>query len=177
MRTEKFSHDREQWRKADGLLDAALLLDPMNWRSRFFKSLALRGDGKLADAAQELSQIAKQYPRDREVMRNLGQSLYSLGRIAEAREKFERLIAIDPTDSGAWQFLSSIYTSEGRKEDAERAQSLYLRWRDDPRAYDIALRFFAVHPQWGDERVGAHVHSEHSAKRSVVTGAHAAPDR
>jgi len=177
MRTEKFSHDREQWRRADGLLDAALLLDPMNWRSRFFKSLALRGDGKLADAAQELSQIAKHYPRDREVMRNLGQSLYALGRIAEAREKFERLIALDPTDSGAWQFLSSIYTSEGRKADAERAQSLYLRWRDDPRAYDIALRFFAAHPQWGDERVGAHVHSEHSAKRSVVTGAHAAPDR
>ena len=88
-----------------------------------------------------------------------------------------RLIALDPTDSGAWQFLSSIYASEGRKADAERAQSLYLRWRDDPRAYDIALRFFAAHPQWGDERVGAHVHSEHSAKRSIVTGAHAAPDR
>ncbi|MBL8190475.1 MAG: tetratricopeptide repeat protein [Acidobacteria bacterium] len=177
MRTEKFSHDRGQWRKADGLLDTALLLDPMNWRSRFFKSLALRGDGKLADAAQELSQIAKQYPRDREVMRSLGQSLYSLGRIAEARERFEHLIALDPTDAGAWQFLSSIYTSEGRKADAERAQSLYLRWRDDPRAYDIALRFFAAHPQWGDERVGAHVHSQYSAKRSVVTGVQAAPDR
>lgn len=177
MRTEKFSHDREQWRKADGLLDAALLLDPMNWRSRFFKSLALRGDGKLADAARELSQIAKQYPRDREVMRNLGQSLYALGRISEARAEFEKLLAIDPTDSGAWQFLASIHLSEGRKAAAERAQSLYLKWRDDPRAYEIALRFFAAHPQWSDERVGAHVHSEHSAKRSIVTGAQAAPDR
>lgn len=176
MRTEKFSHDREQWRKADGLLDAALLLDPINLRGRFFKSLALRGDGKLADATDELSRIAKQYPRDREVIRSLGQSLYALGRIAEAREKFESLIALDPTDSGAWQFLSSIYASGGRKADAERAQSLYLRWRDDPQAYDIALKFFAAHPQWGDERVSAHVHSQHSAKRSVVTGTHAAPD-
>ncbi len=177
MRTEKFSLVREQWRKADALLDAALLLDPMNWRGRFFKSLVLRGDGKLADAANELSQIAKLYPRDREVIRNLGQTQYVLGRVAEAREKFESLIAIDPTDAGAWQFLASLYTSEGRTADAERAQSLYLRWRDDPRAYDIALKFFAAHPQWGDERVSAHVHSKHSGQRSVVTGTHAAPDR
>ncbi|MGH9798888.1 MAG: tetratricopeptide repeat protein, partial [Blastocatellia bacterium] len=177
MRTEKFSHVREQWRRADGLLDSALLLDPMNWRGRFFKSLVLRGDGKLADAAGELSQIAKHYPRDREVIRNLGQTLYTIGRVTEAREAFESLLAIDPTDFGAWQFLSSVYASEGRKAEAERAQSLYLRWRDDPRAYDIALRFFAAHPQWGDERVSAHVHGEHSAKRSIVTGAQAAPDR
>jgi len=177
MRTEKFSPALEQWHRADGLLNAALLLDPMNLRGRFFKSLILRGNGRTANAADELTQIAKQYPRDREVVRNLGQSLYTLGRITEAREKFERLIAIDPTDSGAWQFLSSIYTSEGRTTDAERAQSLYLRWRDDPRAYDIALRFFAAHPQWGDERVSAHVHGKDSANRVIVTGAQAAPDR
>lgn len=177
MRTEKFSQVREQWHRAESLLDAALLLDPTSWRARFFKSLSLRGNGKLADAANELSQIARQYPRDREVIRNLGQTLYTIGRVAEAREAFERLIAIDPTDSGSWQFLSSIYASEGRKSDAERAQSLYLRWREDPGAYDIALRFFAAHPQWGDERVSAHVHGEHSANRSIVTGAQAAPDR
>ncbi len=177
MRTEKFSQVREQWHRAESLLDSALLLDPANWRTRFFKSLVLRGNGKLADAANELSQIARQYPRDREVIRNLGQTFYTIGRVTEAREAFERLLAIDPTDSGSWQFLSSIYASEGRKADAERAQSLYLRWRDDPRAYDIALRFFAAHPQWGDERVSAHVHGEHSANRSIVTGVQAAPDR
>ena len=177
MRTEKFSQVRDQWHRAESLLDSALLLDPMNWRTRFFKSLTLRGNGKLADAANELSQIVRQYPRDREVIRNLGQTLYTIGRMTEAQEAFERLLAIDPTDSGSWQFLSSIYASEGLKADAERAQSLYLRWREDPRAYDIALRFFAAHPQWGDERVSAHAHGEYSAKRAVITGSQAAPDR
>jgi len=177
MRTEKFSQVREQWHRAESLLESALLLGPSNWRTRFFKSLALRGNGKLADAANELTQIARQYPRDREVIRNLGQTLYTIGRVTEAREAFESLLAIDPTDFGSWQFLSSIYASEGRKADAERAQSLYLRWREDPRAYDIALRFFAAHPQWGDERVSAHAHGEYSAKRAVVAGAQAAPDR
>lgn len=177
MRTEKFSQVREQWRRADLLLDSALQLDPNNWRGRFFKSLILRGDGRLAEAADQLSQVATHYPRDREVLRNLGQTLYTLKQTMPAREVFERLSKIDPTDSGAWQFLSSMYASEGRQADAERAQSLYLKWRDDPRAYELALRFFAAHPQWGDERVSAHIHSEHSAYRPVIVGLQAAPDR
>jgi hypothetical protein len=44
-------------------------------------------------------------------------------------------------------------------------------------AYDIALKFFAAHPQWADERIGAHTHGSHSAHRPVVTGTLAAPER
>lgn len=177
MRTERFGPERDQWRKAQAALEEALRLDPANWRTRYFRALVMRGDGKLTEAAEELSQIVARYPRDREAQRSLGQTLLTLNRIAGAREAFESVIAIDPTDFGAWQFLTSIYTSENRKAEAERAQSRYLQWRDDPRAYDIALRFFAAHPQWADERIGAHAHGRHSALRPVVIGAHAAPDR
>lgn len=177
MRTEHFGPGREQLRKASSLLDAALALDPGNWRTRYFRSLVLRGDGRMTEAAAELQQIASQYPRDRDVQRSLGQTLFTLGRIAEARSAFELVVAIDPTDFNAWQFLTSLYNGEGRQADSARAQSLYLSWRDDPLAYDIALRFFAAHPQWGDERIGAHSHSQNSAYRPVVTGMKAAPDR
>lgn len=177
MRTERFGPEREQWRKAASLLDQALKLDPMNWRTRYFRALVLRGDGKLQEAADELNRIAAVYPRDREAQRSLGQTLLTLNRVAEARAAFEQLIAIDPTDFGAWQFLTSIYASENHKADAERAQSLYLQWRDAPRAYGIALRFFAAHPQWADERIGAHAHGRNSAHRPVIVGSQAAPDR
>ncbi|MCG3159471.1 MAG: Beta-barrel assembly-enhancing protease [Acidobacteria bacterium] len=177
MRTERFGPEREQWRKASSALEEALRLDPSNWRTRYYRALVLRGDGRLQEAADELRQIVARYPRDREAQRSLGQTLLTLNRIAEARLAFESVTAIDPTDFGAWQFLTSIYASENRKADAERAQSLYLQWRDDPRAYDIALRFFAAHPQWADERIGAHAHGQHSAHRPVVAGAQAAPDR
>lgn len=176
MRTERFGPERDQWRKASSLLEEALKLDPMNWRARYFRALVLRGDGRLPEAADELKQVVARYPRDREALRSLGQTLLTTGHVAEARAAFERVIAIDPTDFGAWQFLTSIYASENRKAEAERAQSLYLLWRDDPRAYDIALRFFAAHPQWADERIGAHAHGQHSARRPVVVGAQAAPD-
>ena len=177
MRTERFGPERDQWRKAAAALEEALRLDPANWRTRYFRALVLRGDGKLPEAADELRQVVARYPRDREAQRSLGQTLLTTGRVAEARVAFESVIAIDPTDFGAWQFLTSIYTSENRRAEAERAQSLYLQWRDDPRAYDIALRFFAAHPQWADERIGAHTHGQHSARRPVVIGAQAAPDR
>ncbi|MEP7339808.1 MAG: tetratricopeptide repeat protein [Acidobacteriota bacterium] len=177
MRTEHFGPGREQLRKASVLLESALKLDPANWRTRYFRTLVLRGDGKLAEAAAELQQIVAQYPRDREVLRSLGQTLFTLGRIAEARNAFESVVAIDPTDFNTWQFLTSVYNGEGRLADSQRAQSLYLAWRDDPLAYDIALRFFATHPQWGDERIGAHTHGQYSSQRPVVAGLLAAPDR
>jgi Flp pilus assembly protein TadD len=177
MRTEHFGPGREQLRKASVLLESALKLNPANWRTRYFRTLVLRGDGKMAEAAAELQQIVAQYPRDRDVQRSLGQTLFTLGRIAEARNAFESVIAIDPTDFNTWQFLTSVYNSEGRTADSRRAQSLYLTWRDDPLAYDIALRFFAAHPQWGDERIGAHTHGQYSSQRPVVAGLHAAPDR
>jgi tetratricopeptide (TPR) repeat protein len=44
MRTERFGPEREQWRRAGVLLDSALKIDPMNWRTRYFRSLVLRGD-------------------------------------------------------------------------------------------------------------------------------------
>ncbi|MGH9843645.1 MAG: tetratricopeptide repeat protein [Blastocatellia bacterium] len=175
MRTERFGPEREQWRKAEAMLDAAMKLDPLNWRTRYFRALVLRGDGKLREAADELAAIAARYPRDREVQRALGQTLYSLGNAADARTAFEAVTAIDPTDWGAWSFLSSVYTALGRKPEAGRAQSLYLQWRDDPLAYDVALRFFAAHPQWADERIGAHTHGGHSARRPVLVEAQAAP--
>jgi Flp pilus assembly protein TadD len=177
MRTERFGPDREQLFKAAQLLDAALKLDPTNARSRFFYALVLRGQRKTGHAAEELRKLALEYPRDREVARQLGQTLYVLGSIAEARLAFEAILTVDPTDFGAYQFLAPIYQSEGQTEKAEYVRSLFLQWRDDPLASSVATRFFAAHPQWADERVLSHVHDGDSALRPVLTGLLVAPER
>lgn len=177
MKTERFGPERNQLSKAAELLDAALKLDPNNARARYVHALLLRSQGKSIQAAAELATIAHEYPRDREVNRQLGQTLYALGRIAEARNAFEAIIAVDPTDFGAYQFLSPIYQSEGNSEKAEYARSLFLQWRDDPTASSIAARFFAAHPQWADERILAHTHDGDSPPRPVLSGLLAAPDR
>jgi len=177
MKTERFGLDRNQLLKAAELLDAALKLDPANARARFVHALLLRSQKKPSEAAEELAKLALEYPRDREVARQLGQTLYALGRLAEARRVFETIVEVDPTDFGAYQFLSPIYQSEGYGEQASYARRLFLQWRDDPMASPIAARFFAAHPQWSDERVLAHTHDGDSPPRPVLRGLLAAPEK
>jgi tetratricopeptide (TPR) repeat protein len=177
MKTERFGLEREQLAKAAELLEAALKLDRTNPRTRFIHALLLRSQRKPAEAAEELAALAQQYPRDREVARQLGQTLFSLGRIAEARPAFEAILEVDPTDFGAYQFLSPIYQSEGETEKANYARGRYLQWRDDPMASSIAVRFFAAHPQWADERILAHTHDGTSPPRPVLSGPLAAPEK
>jgi Flp pilus assembly protein TadD len=177
MRTERFGLDRNQLLKAAELLETALKLDPANARARYFHALVLRSQKKPADAATELAKLSLEYPRDREVARQLGQTLYVLGRIAEAREAFERIIEVDPTDFGAYQFLSPIYQSAGQADKANYARLLFLQWRDDPMASTIATRFYAAHPQWAEERVLAHTHDGDSPRRPVLSGLLAAPEK
>jgi Flp pilus assembly protein TadD len=177
MRTERFGLDRNQLLKASELLKAALKLDPSNARARYVNALVLRSQNKPVEAAAELGKLAHEYPRDREVARQWGQTLYVLGRIAEARVAFESIIAVDPTDFGSYQFLSPIYQSLGEMEKANSARALFLQWRDDPMASAIASRFFAAHPQWADERVLAHTHDGDSPHRPVLSGLLAAPEK
>lgn len=177
MRTERFGPDLTQLKKAADLLEAALKIDPADARTLFFHALLLRSQGKLREAAAQLAEIAKQYPRDREVHRQLGQTLYTLGDIKGALEAFEAIVAVDPTDAGAYQFLTPIYTKEGRSADAVRSRGLYYQWRDDPMVANIAARFFAVNPQWAEERVVSHMHGIHSAPRPTLAGSKATPER
>ncbi|HZN00721.1 MAG TPA: tetratricopeptide repeat protein [Pyrinomonadaceae bacterium] len=177
MKTERFGLDRNQLSKAAELLDTALKRDPTNPRARYVHALLLRSQGKPSQAVDELAKLALEYPRDREVARQLGQTLYSLGRIAEAKRAFEAIVEVDPTDFGAYQFLSPIYQSEGNDDKATHARNLFLQWRDDPTASSIAVRFFATHPQWTDERVLAHTHDGDSPPRPVLSGMLAAPEK
>ena len=124
--------------KAAELLDAALKIDPDNARARFVHALLLRSQKKPTEAVDELAKLAREYPRDREVARQLGQTLFALGRIAEAKRAFEAIVEVDPTDFGAYQFLSPIYQSEGIREKANLTRYLFLQWRDDPLASSIA---------------------------------------
>lgn len=175
MKTEQFGLVWDQLRKAAQLLERALSVNPKLARTRFYHALLLRSQGKGSEAADELTKLAVEYPRDREVARQLGQTLYSIGRFAEARLAFETVLRIDPTDAGSYQFLAPIYASEGREQDAASARARYLLWRDDPLVDAIAVNFFAANPQWADERVLTHTHGQDSPPRPTLTGLLAAP--
>jgi len=108
------------------------------------------GENKVQEAADLLGKIAVDYPNDREVQRQLGQTLYRLGRYDEARQSFLTINRIDPTDAGAYQFLSPLFANLGLSKESEAAQKNYLLWRDDPLADVVANRFYTAHPEWAD---------------------------
>jgi tetratricopeptide (TPR) repeat protein len=175
LRTERFGHEREQLRKAAELIASALELNPTLPRARFYQAVILRAQGKHVEAAEELRVLAREFPRDRQVQRELGATLYALGRIDDARAAFEAVIAVDPTDFAAYQYLAPIYAASGLSAEAEQARMLFQQWRDDPLAAKVGARFFSLNPQWADERTSAHTHDLNSTRRPVLTGKQAAP--
>src|SRR5262249_50776152 len=175
LKTERYGTERDQLEKASTLLDQALTLDSGNPRGRLYKAIVLRSEGKARNAVEILACLAREYPRDREVQRQLGQTLYSIGQIEQARVAFEAVIGFDPRDATAYRFLVSIYAALGRGADSSRANNRYLQWRDDPMAASVAERFYNAHPEWSDERVLSHTHGEGAARRPVLTGPAASP--
>ncbi|MFN0122079.1 MAG: tetratricopeptide repeat protein, partial [Blastocatellia bacterium] len=177
MGTERFGPELEQFAKAELLLAAALQHDPANERALYYRALVWRAQGQGREAAATLRQLAARWPRDREIQRQLGQTLFALGALPEARNAMEAVLRVDPTDFLSWQFLSSLYLGENRQADADMAGKLYLQWRDDPVADTIAAKFYSTHPEWADERIRAHTHGVNSAARPVLTGVQAGPDK
>jgi len=175
MRTERFGEEKKQFLKAQELLEKALIMSPNQSRARFYLALVLRGLGQPYEAVDILSDLAKLHPRDREVQRQLGHTLYSLGKLSDAQIALEQVLNIDPDDAGAYQLLSAIYDSQGQKEKAKKANDLYLQWRQDPMADVVASRFYANNPQWAEERINYHVHSIGVGRRPVLTGQKASP--
>lgn len=178
LKTERYDmRDRPQLRKAEELVRQALRIDPGSARARYQLAVIDRAQGRFREAAAVLEKLASEYPRDREVQRQLAQTKYTLGRYRDSVTGFEKILRIDPTDFGAWQFLSPLYEVEGRKEEAKRANEMFLQWRDDPKSDVIAAKFFADNPQWSDERIGYHFHTNVSQRRPVLTGKNAVPDK
>lgn len=177
MGTERFGPELTQFNQAEALLTTALQLAPNHARTRYYRAQVWRAQGRVTEAAEELRQLLAAYPRDREVQRQYGQTVLALGMMPAARQAFESILNIDPTDFLAWQFLASVYAGENRAQDSAYAQQMYLQWRDDPMADPSAARFYAAHPEWADERIRAHVHGQNSTGRPVLTGRQAVPDK
>jgi tetratricopeptide (TPR) repeat protein len=177
LQTERYGPELVQLGKARELIEKALIVSPENNRAKYYQALIKRSAGEVSEAAEILAKIAVQFPNDREVQRQLGQTFYRLGKYAEARRAFTEVSRIDPTDAGAYQFLSPLFANANLLEESKKAQKNYLLWRDDPTADAVANRFFTAHPEWADVRVPGKIYSQDSPNHSLLTGDNAADER
>ena len=177
LQTERYGPERTQIGKAREFLEKAMSIAPENNRAGYYLALVKRSDGEPEEAADILAKLAAEYPNDREVQRQLGQTFYSLGRYGESRAAFLAINRIDPTDAGAFQFLSPLFANAGLLNESEEAQKNYLLWRDDPLADVVANRFFTAHPEWVDVRVPGKIYGDDSPSRPGLTGEDVAAER
>ena len=177
LQTERYGPELSQHAKARELVEKALSLSPDNNRAKFYWALIRRTEGALEEAAGILAAIVKDYPNDREVQRQLGQTLYRLGRYDEARQAFLEIRRIDPTDAGAYQFLAPLFAAANLLEESKEAQKNYLLWRDDPLADAVAGRFYDAHPEWADVRVPGKIYGDNSPNRPAFAPNEVAGER
>lgn len=71
------------------------------------RGLALLDEGKLEETERILAQVIEKYPQDGQAIGGLGLVRLRQGRHAEAKELFERALAMDPENSGKWSSLAN----------------------------------------------------------------------
>jgi Flp pilus assembly protein TadD len=106
--------------EAQRYLEKAASGTPVRWEAE-------NGLGLLADLRQAYEQAAVHYkaaleskPDNPILLNNLGYSLYLSGRLDEAKQYFERAVAIDPGFKRARYNLALVYTKKERFQEAFR---------------------------------------------------------
>jgi len=127
-------------------------------RIHYFKALTEKADGDYAAAIASLERVARQYPRDRVVLNQLGRVLFLQRQYAAATEAFKRVLAIDPEDLQAHYNLMLSYRGLGQDQLAEREETLYRRFKADESSQAITGPYRQLHPDDNNERQSIHEH-------------------
>jgi tetratricopeptide (TPR) repeat protein len=148
----------EQYDEAAAILDGVVKANPTLARALFQQARIFEKRGQLDQAEANIRQILGMFPRDRLSLQKLGE-LCKIKRDYEgALDCFQKILAIDPEDTGAHYNLMLIYRKVGRADDARREAKIFADLKDDPGALALANQFLHKHPEMSNESVYWHVH-------------------
>jgi Tfp pilus assembly protein PilF len=99
-------------------LEAALPLDPDSPSIHYELAKAIAAQGDHDKALAEFERGMHKHPRRAEGLALLGNFLFSLGKTAEARERLDEALRIDPNDATAHIILGHLHVSRGEEREA-----------------------------------------------------------
>lgn len=140
------------------LLEKAVALDPKLAKAHYFMGLALKAQGKYADALAAFRRAAERYPRDRVVRNEICKILYLLKRFDESIAEIQRVLKIDPEDLTAHYTLMLNFRALGKNDLAQIEYQLYLRFKADESAETITGDVRRANPHANNERQAIHEH-------------------
>lgn len=153
------------------LFDKALTINPNNLRAVYYQGALLNMENKPAEALERFKLVALRFPRDRMTLNQMGKSYQSLGKQAEARTMFERVLAIDPDDITSLYFIVNAYRETDARGIANKANEVYLDKFEDWRIHYLANEYIKRDEAALAEAVPWHIHSD----MSIGTPKHADP--
>lgn len=144
---------------AEETLARALELKPGFLKARYFRALVHFRLGRFDQALPDFEVVSNGFPRDRQVLFQMGRALYVKGDYLEAVKAFEGMLRIDPEDARAHYNLMLCYRQLGQEEKATHAEEKYETYRLDYDIKRVTGVYRNLHPQ--ESREGELVH-EHS---------------
>ena len=143
---------------AEPVLRTALMLEPQLAKTHFFLGTTLRALGRYDEALDHLRRASQQYPRDRVVLNQIGRVLFLQRQYAAAVAEFRKVLAIDPEDLQAHYNLMLSYQGLGDNVNAQRARTLYERFKADESADAITGAYRRLNSYDNNERQQVHEH-------------------
>ncbi|MFM8363629.1 MAG: tetratricopeptide repeat protein [Verrucomicrobiota bacterium] len=105
--------------QAIDLLQRARKLQPLSVECRLFLGMALADANRFAEAEPHLSWVLKKIPAQPEAWENLARSQQGLGKPLEAIESLKNMIAHQPTNPAAHEFLGELVAASIGFPEAE----------------------------------------------------------
>ncbi len=144
--------------RARVVLDKALAINSKLARTNFFYGSLMKDVGDYDKAAQYLTVVLEQYPRDRVALNNLGRVLFLQRKYPEAIKVLNQVLAIDPEDVQAHYNLMLCYNGLGDEKMAKEHQARYLRFKADEASQTLTGPYRQLHPEDNNERQSIHEH-------------------
>jgi tetratricopeptide (TPR) repeat protein len=146
--------------EAEAALQRALELRPGYFKANYFLSRVASGFGEYERTVALLLGVAEEFPYDRVVQLDLGNTYYLLGRYEEAVAPLLFVInQIDPEELGAHYNLMLAYRALGETDKAAIHESRYLRYREDEDIRQISGPYKRANPIANREAQDIHAHT------------------
>jgi tetratricopeptide (TPR) repeat protein len=153
---------RQAFEKAEALYDKAPtpMTPYQRARTLFFHAQVLKNYGRYDEAAAMLEQVRQIFPKDRNVLNQLGRVRFLQARFDEAIPAFEQALAVVPEDLTAHYNLMLCYHGKGDAATAKRHQDLYFRFKADESSTQLTGPYMRKHPWDNNEAQTIHEHED-----------------
>lgn len=141
-------------------LAAAERIRPGWGKTRFFRSIVAKDEGRLDDAEKDLRAVLDKFPLDRVAWNSLGLVYWLGGRFPDAVTAYEKTLAIDPEDANAHYNMMRVYRAIGDRRKADLHAAAYRKHKEDEKARAVPAGLRRLDPWANRESLPIHVHDE-----------------